>query len=96
MKKTMTLLVLIAGGFTVHATEQMNKDELFEHGNTVHNQHCNKCHMDEVYTRDNRFVKSLDALTKQVIRCKNNTGAPWYDQDTDAVVHFLNEKYYKF
>ena len=100
MKKTMThsltLLVLIAGGSTVQATEQTNKDELFEHGNTVHNQHCNKCHTDKVYTRDNRFVKSLDALTKQVVRCKNNTGAPWYDQDTDAVVHFLNEKYYKF
>ncbi len=96
MKKIMTLLVLIAGGFSVHATEQMNKDELFKHGNTVHNQHCNKCHTDEVYTRDNRFVKSLDALTKQVVRCKNNTGAPWYEQDTDAVVHFLNEKYYKF
>jgi uncharacterized protein YxeA len=100
MKKTMThtltLLVLIGSGFTVHAAEQMGKDKMFTHGNTVHDQHCNKCHTDKVYTRDNRFVKSLDALTKQVVRCKNNTGAPWYDQDTEAVVHFLNEKYYKF
>jgi len=100
MKKTMThiltLLFLIGSGFTVHAAEQMEKDKMFTHGNTVHDQHCNKCHTDKVYTRDNRFVKSLDALTKQVVRCKNNTGAPWYDQDTEAVVHFLNEKYYKF
>lgn len=100
MKKTMThtltLLVLIGSGFTVHAAEQMEKDKMFKHGNTMHDQHCNKCHTDKVYTRDNRFVKSLDALTKQVVRCKNNTGAPWYDQDTEAVVHFLNEKYYKF
>jgi hypothetical protein len=30
------------------------------------------------------------------VRCKDNTGTPWFDEDTDAVVHFLNEKYYKF
>ena len=51
---------------------------------------------DKVYTRDDRFVKSLSALGKQVVRCKDNTGAPWFDEDTDAVVYFLNEKYYKF
>ena len=96
MTHTLTLLVLIGGGSTVHAAEQTDNEKLFEHGGTVHDQHCNKCHTDKVYTRDNRFVKSLDALTKQVVRCKNNTGAPWYDQDTEAVVHFLNEKYYKF
>jgi hypothetical protein len=49
-----------------------------------------------VYTRENHFVKSLEALSKQVVRCKDNTSAPWFDEDTEAVVHFLNEKYYKF
>ena len=96
MLHTLTLSVVIACGFNVQAAEPTDKDKLYEHGNTMHNQHCIKCHTDSVYTRENRFVKSLDALTKQVVRCKNNTGAPWYDQDTDAVVHFLNEKYYKF
>ena len=94
--RALTLMVLIGGGFNAHGVEQMDNNKLFEHGNNVHNEHCNKCHTDKVYTRDNRFVKSLDALTKQVVRCKNNTGAPWYEQDTEAVVHFLNEKYYKF
>ncbi len=81
---------------SAHAEGTADKDKQFEHGNKMHTEHCYKCHTDEVYSRENRLVKSLDALSRQVTRCKNNTGAPWYDEDTAAVVHFLNEKYYKF
>ena len=66
------------------------------HGKKVHTEHCYKCHTDSVYTRDNRFVKSIDALSKQVVRCKDSNNVPWFDEDTDAVVQFLNQKYYKF
>ena len=66
------------------------------HGENVHTEHCQKCHTDSVYTRDNRFVKSIDALGKQVVRCKDGNDVPWFDEDTDAVVQFLNQKYYKF
>jgi len=67
-----------------------------EHGAKMHNDHCYKCHTDKVYTRNDRFVKSINALSRQVIRCKDNTNTPWFDEDTDAVVNFLNKKYYKF
>jgi hypothetical protein len=66
------------------------------HGENVHNEHCYKCHTDSVYTREERFVKSIDALGKQVVRCKDSNDIPWFDEDTDAVVQFLNQKYYKF
>lgn len=66
------------------------------HGEEAHNNHCYKCHTDDIYTRENSFVKSMDALSKQVVRCKDGTGAPWFDEDTEAVVQFLNKKYYKF
>ena len=72
-----------------------NKDKL-AHGEEIHQNHCYKCHGDEVYTRDDRFVKSLSALSKQVERCKNSNDLPWFDDDTDAVVNFLNTRYYKF
>ena len=76
---------------------QAEKDtEVYEHGEESHDDHCNKCHTSSVYTRENRFVKSMEALSKQVKRCKENTGAAWFDEDTAAVTHFLNEKYYKF
>lgn len=66
------------------------------HGKKIHKNHCYKCHTDEVYTRENRFVKSIDALSKQVTRCKDGNDIPWFDDDTDAVVQFLNNKYYRF
>jgi len=67
-----------------------------EHGKKVHAEHCYKCHTDSVYTREERFVKSIDALGKQVVRCKDGNNILWFDEDTDAVVQFLNNKYYKF
>ena len=66
------------------------------HGEKTHNNHCYKCHTDDVYTRENRFVKSIDALSQQVVRCKDGNNVPWFDEDTDAVVQFLNKKYYRF
>ncbi len=86
-------LILLAAS---HAALAVDADKQLAHGETMHNNHCMKCHTDQVYTRDNRFVKTLNALGKQVRRCKDNTGAPWFDEDTDAVVHFLNTRYYKF
>lgn len=69
---------------------------LYDAGNKAHKNHCYKCHTDQVYTRDNRFVKSMSALSQQVKRCKDSNDILWFDTDTEAVTHFLNEKYYKF
>ena len=79
------------------ANESNNETtDAFALGEQAHKNHCYKCHTDDVYTRENRFVKSLDALSKQVVRCKDGNDVPWFDEDTDAVVQFLNKKYYRF
>lgn len=70
--------------------------ELYEQGKTEHEANCVRCHTDSVYTREDRLINSMEALNKQVNRCKENIGIAWFDEDVDAVVHFLNEKYYKF
>ena len=77
------------------AVEQIAQNRL-AHGEKTHKVHCYKCHTDEVYTRENRFVKSIDALSKQVVRCKDGNDVPWFEEDTEAVVQFLNNKYYRF
>jgi hypothetical protein len=90
--------ITFAGGTTeveiievdVEITDQL------AHGEEAHKNHCYKCHTDSVYTRDDRFVKSIDALSKQVVRCKDGSNIPWFDEDSDAVVQFLNKKYYRF
>lgn len=78
------------------ATATDTENSVIAHGETLHQQHCYKCHGDEVYKRDNRRVKSMDALRFQVRRCQTSIGAAWFDEDNDAVVQFLNTRYYKF
>lgn len=73
-----------------------DKNTLYETGDKAHQNHCYKCHTDKIYTRDDRFVKSMSALSSQVKRCKDSNDIPWFEEDTGAVTHFLNEKYYKF
>jgi hypothetical protein len=100
MKKKIIQFISLASlaccSFMVNAEQATDTDKQFKTGEKMHSEHCYKCHTEKVYTRDDRFVKSLNALSKQVVRCKDNLGVPWFDEDTDAVVHFLNEKYYKF
>jgi mono/diheme cytochrome c family protein len=96
------LAVILAATLATISTSSISSEndkeisDQIAHGQKAHKNHCYKCHSDDVYMREDRFVKSLDALSKQVVRCKDNTGAPWFDEDSDAVVQFLNEKYYRF
>jgi spore coat polysaccharide biosynthesis protein SpsF (cytidylyltransferase family) len=92
--KNICLFALLLSGSSVATASEETDDPM--HGENVHNEHCYKCHTDSVYTRENRFVKSIDALGKQVVRCRDNNNIPWFDEDSDAVVQFLNQKYYKF
>ena len=71
-------------------------DGALTHGEKIHEDHCYKCHTEQIYSRDNRIAKSINALGKQVQQCKDANNTPWFDEETDAVVHFLNKQYYKF
>ena len=98
--KTSALLACLLTSALIHAplskAEGTDDADMIAHGKQLHDQYCVKCHTDQVYTRSNHFVKSLDALHKQVERCKNNIGLQWFDDDVDAVVKYLNAQYYKF
>ena len=85
-----------AGENIAKSTGEGSSPEQLAHGEAALKEHCYKCHTDSVYTREDRFVKSLDALSKQVERCKDGSNIPWFDEDVDAVVQFLNKKYYRF
>ncbi len=99
-RKTLTLaLFLSAVSMNNSSFAGENSGEIKDpiaHGKQAHDNHCYKCHSDDVYTREDRFVKSIDALSKQVVRCKEGNDIPWFDEDADAVVQFLNKKYYRF
>ena len=96
-----SLLIIVSTGLSsVSCAKEEDKQTVISdpiaHGKKAHETHCYKCHSDEIYTREDRIVKSLDALSRQVDRCKDGTGTPWFDEDAEAVVQFLNKKYYRF
>lgn len=98
-KRTSFILLLSILCFSHAGMANVDNDEITDpiaYGEQAHKNHCYKCHTDEIYTRENRFVKSIDALSKQVLRCKEGSDIPWFDADADAVVQFLNKKYYRF
>ena len=97
--KNKTRYLLFLSALSISNISYASGDEIKDpiaHGEEAHKNHCYKCHSDDVYTRENRFVKSIDALSKQVLRCKEGNDIPWFDEDADAVVQFLNKKYYRF
>lgn len=73
-----------------------NDKETMAHGKALLEENCVQCHGNEVYTRPDHRMKSLQALSQQVERCKENTNASWFDDDTATVVNYLNTKFYKF
>jgi hypothetical protein len=100
MKNTTTISVHMLFAAVIYSSSLMADDgsmkDAIAHGEQAHSEHCVKCHTDSVYTREDRRVKSIDALGKQVRRCRDNLDISWFDEDTDAVVQFLNQKYNKF
>jgi len=67
-----------------------------ENGNDLHFEHCTGCHDSGVYTRENRNVRNLAQLGKQVRFCKDTIGVSWFDDEVDDVIAYLNATYYHF
>ncbi len=75
-----------------------------ENGEEIHTSQCAGCHAgrfadegNEIYTRENRNVKTVEGLMRQVELCNANTqngtlSAP----EVDDIVVYLNEAFYRF
>lgn len=62
---------------------------------SLYQTNCLKCHGDEVYTRADRKVTSLDGLERQVRRCETALGLRWFDEEISDVTAYLNDHFYK-
>jgi hypothetical protein len=67
-----------------------------DEGRNLVAQHCQNCHGDEVYTRAERRVQSLDGLQRQVRRCETSLGLTWFDEQIDSTTQYLNQAFYHF
>ncbi len=65
-------------------------------GESLVKANCVRCHGDEVYTRADHKVTSLEGLAKQVRMCDTQLEVRLFPEDLDKIVTYLNETYYKF
>lgn len=65
-------------------------------GQALHDAHCISCHDSTAYTRAERTVKDLAALTTRVRHCNANLATQLSDGDLDKIVAYLNDTFYKF
>ncbi len=72
-------------------------------GAALYAENCVACHAamtggdgSVLYTRDDRSVKSSDALHKQVNRCQSSLGLNWSNAQINSVQQYLNNSFYKF
>jgi len=95
IKNTINFLLLtlfMSLGAHVYAS-----DSKHHKGENLHDKKCTSCHSNNVYTRDDRMVKTMSALEHQVNNCmKGAAKAEWTQPETTSVVEFLNDRYYKF
>jgi len=94
MKTHLTVLLLT----TLTATTAWAENKpAHTDGKILHDSKCMSCHKTDVYTREDRRVKSLQALSHEVENCmKGPADANWSAAETQAVVEYLNSKFYKF
>ena len=89
MNKLATMLLASTLATPLHAADIDNGDDL-------HFEHCTGCHQEEVYTRPDRKVSSLEQLGRQVRFCKDTIGVNWFDDEVEDVIAYLNQTYYHF
>jgi hypothetical protein len=89
-----SLLTLIATGLVMASSTLPAID--INHGKTLQQENCMRCHDDSMYTREERRVTTRDALKHQVQRCETNLDLAWFPEDVDAVTEYLNTSFYKF
>ena len=82
----MMTLALVLGANPLQADE----------GKALYENNCTKCHGTEVFTRDDRGIKSLEGLKSRVKQCNNAVENKLSDDELQSIADYLNKNFYKF
>ncbi|MCW8957225.1 MAG: hypothetical protein OQL09_10110 [Gammaproteobacteria bacterium] len=94
MKKNIFFILLAA---LMSSTAAGYEDPVMRMGKKLHDEKCLNCHDTSVYSRQDHRVKTLQALSNQVNNCmKGPAKADWTVSETNSVIEYLNNKFYKF
>jgi len=65
-------------------------------GKALYEKNCTRCHSTEVFTREDRGIKSLEGLKTRVNQCTAAAEVKWVDEEINNVADYLNKNFYKF
>ena len=65
-------------------------------GKGLYEKNCTRCHGTEVFTREDRGIKSLESLKARVKQCTAAAEVKWVDEEINKVADYLNKNFYKF
>ncbi|MFT5133694.1 MAG: mono/diheme cytochrome c family protein [Gammaproteobacteria bacterium] len=77
-------------------THGMSHASNIDMGETLHEEHCQRCHQNNIYTKPDRKVKDLAQLKEQVKQCELMNDLLWFEEDIDDVTDYLNAQFYLF
>lgn len=101
-------LLLLTIGVVVYATEEVKtlekqEDKQASADNKLYQANCISCHAsmfdgkaDEIFTRKDRKVKTVERLKARVQMCATNLNLQWFDEEVDDVTTYLNREFYHF
>lgn len=93
MKTLAPALLLLLATATAHAAPLPGDAA---RGKALHDKNCVACHDTSVYTRSDRHIQSLAALTEQVNGCSHRTGLKLSAAQINDLVKYLDQAFYKF
>ena len=69
---------------------------LADEGKDLYENNCTKCHGTEVFSREDRGIKTLEGLKSRVKQCSLAAKSNWVDEEVTSVADYLNKNFYKF
>jgi mono/diheme cytochrome c family protein len=92
MRRALLILILLSMALCVQPALPADSAQ----GKKLHDANCTQCHSTSVYTRQDRKIKSLAALSSQVTSCTHMAQAALTEEEQKTIVEYLNQQFYKF
>ena len=92
MKRALLISILISTALLAQPALPADSAQ----GKKLHDTNCVKCHNTSVYTRQDRKIKSLDALNERLVACTHAAQVTLTDDEQKSIAQYLNEQFYKF
>jgi len=84
---------LLVGTLLIGSLLQADMEEAKEMFNEAN---CMECHTPSHFKHREKKVNSYKKLSSSVNACATNSSAGWFDEDTESVTRYLNEKHYHY